>query len=278
MSDLDTFKEQILKDGERLGPDDRFSFRCHPGLSCFNKCCGDVNIVLTPYDVLRLRRNLGLSSTEFIQKHTVRPFTKDQQLPVVLLKLEDSKPNKPCSFVGEQGCTVYADRPWACRMYPVGSASARTESDPDGPEFFFLMREEPCDGFKEGSREVSIREWMDDQKVGPYQDAGESFKQISLHPHFRQGGTLNPQQMEMFFTACYDLDRFRAFIFESSFLSKFEVEPALLETLRTDDEALLDFGVRWLRTSLFREGLIPVKDEARKACEQKLAAARPKQG
>jgi uncharacterized protein len=275
MNDLESFKEQILKEGERLGPDHRFSFRCHPGLSCFNKCCGDVNIVLTPYDVLRLKKRLGLSSTEFIARHTVRPFTKEQQLPVVLLKLEDSKPGKPCSFVGEKGCMVYEDRPWACRMYPVGSASARTESDPDAPEFYFLMHEDPCDGFQEG-RELSIAEWMQDQQIAPYNEAGEGFRQISLHPHFRQGGTLNPQQMQMFFAACYDLDRFREFVFESSFLSKFQVAPEELEKLRTDDEALLEFGFTWLRTALFREPLVPLKDEARKVYEAKMAASRPR--
>lgn len=272
---MESFKEQILKDGERLGPEHRFSFRCHPGLSCFNKCCGDVNIVLTPYDILRLKKRLDLSSTEFIARHTVRPFTKEQQLPVVLLKLEDSKPGKPCSFVGEKGCTVYEDRPWACRMYPVGSASAKTDADPDGPEFYFLMREEPCDGFTEG-REISIAEWIKDQQIEPYNQAGDRFKQISLHPHFRQGGTLNPQQMEMFFLACYDVDRFREFVFGSSFLKKYEVSEELQEVLRKDDEALLEFGYVFLRTTLFSEPLIPVKEEARKTYEAKMAAARPK--
>ena len=36
--------EKILKDYPRLGPDDRFKFACHPGVSCFNRCCGDVNL------------------------------------------------------------------------------------------------------------------------------------------------------------------------------------------------------------------------------------------
>ena len=29
-------EEQILKDAPRLGPDDKFKFACHPGVSCFN--------------------------------------------------------------------------------------------------------------------------------------------------------------------------------------------------------------------------------------------------
>ena len=91
--------------------------------------CGDVNIVLTPYDVLRLKRRLGIYSTELLQRYSVRPFTKEQQLPVVLLRMQDDQPGKPCPFVTPQGCGVYEDRPWPCRMYPVGVASARTQRD-----------------------------------------------------------------------------------------------------------------------------------------------------
>ena len=52
---LDKFKEAILKEYPRLSPESKFRFSCHKGLSCFTQCCGDVNIFLTPYDVLRLK-------------------------------------------------------------------------------------------------------------------------------------------------------------------------------------------------------------------------------
>jgi len=55
-------QEKILTDSPRLGPDDTFKFACHPGISCFNKCCGDVNIFLSPYDVLRMKRRLEMTS------------------------------------------------------------------------------------------------------------------------------------------------------------------------------------------------------------------------
>jgi uncharacterized protein len=271
MKDFDTLKEQILKEYDRLGPDDSFSFRCHNQLACFNKCCGDVNIFLTPYDILRLKNRLGLTSTEFLKRYTVKPFTKEQQLPVVVLKLDDEKENKPCFFVTEQGCSVYEDRPWPCRMYPVGQASARTEKDPNAPEFYFLMREQPCDGFDEGPT-WTIRQWIKDQGVEQYDEMGEFLRELTLHPHFRAGGTLNPQQMEMYFMACYDLDRFRSFIFESSFLQKYEVEPALAAQLKSDDVALLKFSYRWLRTCLFSEKLVPLKGSTVDQYKERLVA------
>ena len=62
-------QEQILTDYPRLGPDDTFKFACHPGVSCFNRCCGDVNIFLSPYDVLRMKKRLGMTSGDFLEQY-----------------------------------------------------------------------------------------------------------------------------------------------------------------------------------------------------------------
>jgi len=273
MNDLESFKEQILKEGERLGPDHRFSFRCHPGLPCFNKCCGDVNIVLTPYDVLRLRRRLGLSSTELITRHTVRPFTKEQQLPVVLLKLEDGKPGKPCSFVGEQGCMVYEDRPWACRMYPLGTAEPQNPN-PEDHAFHFLLREDLCKGHGQG-RDWSVREWISDQGIEEYDMMCSSFKELMLHPDWIKGEPIPAGKLDMVYMACYDLDRFRRFVFETKFLDYFEVDEARIEVMREDDEELLEFAMQWLRFSLFGDKTMKIRKSVIEAHGRAAQAASP---
>ena len=33
-------------------------FACHPKVPCFNECCRELDLALSPYDVLRLRRAL----------------------------------------------------------------------------------------------------------------------------------------------------------------------------------------------------------------------------
>jgi hypothetical protein len=48
---------------------------------------------------------------------------------------------------------------------------------------------------------------------------------------------------------------------ESSFLNRFEVDDEVIEKIRTDDEALLDFGFDWLRFSLFGEKTIKIKGD-----------------
>jgi hypothetical protein len=68
--------------------------------------------------------------------------------------------------------------------------------------------------------------------------------------------------MHMFYTACYDIDTFRSFVFESSFCDKFEIEPEALEELRTQDEALLRLAFRWLRFAMFAEPTMRVREGA----------------
>ncbi|HKJ01944.1 MAG TPA: hypothetical protein VJ997_05800, partial [Longimicrobiales bacterium] len=69
-------RDRILAEHPRLGPDDPFNFACHPGVSCFNCCCHDVNVFLTPYDVMRLKNRLGIKSGEFLDRYTLAPVQK----------------------------------------------------------------------------------------------------------------------------------------------------------------------------------------------------------
>ncbi len=275
MDDIARLKEAILKEYPRLHKNDSFKFRCHSGVPCFNECCGDVNIFLTPYDIMRLKNNLGITSQEFLAKYTISPFDKNLKYPVLLLKMNDDV-RKSCPFVGDKGCGVYPDRPWACRMYPLGLATSRESSQTIDSEFFFLLQEATCKGFCE-EHEQTIEQWLADQGIEEYNMAGEDFKDITLHPRLQNvKGGLSLQQVEMFHTACYNLDKFRRFIFESSFLDKFEVAPDTLEKLKNDDEALLKFGYKWVRFSLFGEQTLKVKDDVFRAkrleLEKKLAA------
>ena len=69
MEAIEKLKETIRKEYPRLTPKDTFSFKCHNSLSCYNKCCRDVNIFLSPYDVLRLKNALNCTSGTFLDKY-----------------------------------------------------------------------------------------------------------------------------------------------------------------------------------------------------------------
>ncbi|MCB2211142.1 YkgJ family cysteine cluster protein [bacterium] len=248
-------KKKVLQDHERLGLDSTFHFGCHPGVPCFNDCCSDVNIFLTPYDVIRVKNRLKITSAEFLSKYTVMPMHEKQKYPVIMLKMTEDE-HKRCHFVDpEKGCTVYQDRPWACRMFPVGKASPE-EGSSDEP-FYFLMNEDVCHGWDETS-EWTVRQWMDDQNVARWDEEGEKYKAITLHPYLREND-LTPEQMEMFYMVCFDSERFRRFVFESSLLQRIALDDKTVRKMRTSDAVLLDFGYKWLRFSLFREPVLQVK-------------------
>lgn len=261
MREIENLKEAILKDPKefpRLDEDSEFTFRCHPGVSCFNDCCADVNIFLTPYDVLRLKKKLGITSEEFLSKYTIIPFDENLTYPVVLMQMQDNE-KKSCHFVTEKGCGVYEDRPWACRMYPLGMASP--SDGMEGPlqkEFFFLLKEDVCKGFNEDKKQT-VSAWLSDQGMKNYNEIGEEWKQLTLHPYLQKGNTLPPHKIEMFFLATYNLDKFRDFVFGSTFLKKFNIDEETLSKIKEDDTELLHFGFRWLRFSLFGEKTIDVK-------------------
>jgi Fe-S-cluster containining protein len=248
---------EALRGRRQLRPGEQFRFACHPRVPCFNRCCSDVNILLTPVDVLRLARRRGLSTGEFLERHTLTPITKDLHLPVVLLKMEEGE-GKRCPFVGEAGCTVYEDRPWACRMYPLGMAMPPARVGVEPEPIWVLLEDDFCRG-REEEASWTIEGWRADQGVEAREALEAGFRGIVAHPWFIGGRQLDPRRIEMFHTACYDLDRFREFVLNSSFLRRFELDDALVERLRTDDEALLEFAYRWLRFALFAEPTMTVR-------------------
>lgn len=241
----------------RLSSDDRLDFCCNCHHDCFTNCCRDVSIVLTPYDVLRMKRALGIDSSSFLDNYAILSCTRDKKLPIVLLKMKAE--DKRCPFVTDEGCSIYAHRPWACRMYPLGQAQ------PDHPTadehgFYFLIQEEFCHGHGKGNR--TVREWIREQGIDAFEMMGASFQQLMLNEFWRKEEPLSPDKLAMYLMACFDLDRFRRFIFETRFLQLFEVHEERVEALRTDDEELLEFAMEWLRFSLFNEKTMRLKSNA----------------
>jgi len=224
MPDQNVTPQAILQDYPRLTPDDRFTFHCGPALDCFTRCCADVSIVLTPYDVLRMKRALGLDSSEFLQQYTLSPFTREQKIPAVLLKMDPE--TKRCPFVTADGCRIYAHRPWACRMYPLGLAEPDRPTPLDRP-FHFLLREDLCHGHGQGATQT-VRQWLAGQGIEEYDMMGASFKEFMLDHCWNRQEALPPDQIDMYYMACYDLDRFRRFVFESRFLELFEIDETRL--------------------------------------------------
>jgi len=216
-----------------------------------------------------MKKRLGMKSSDFLDKYAILPVQKDMKTPVVVLRMNDDEA-RTCPFLTEKGCGIYSDRPWPCRMYPVGLAAQKDTPDGwQGDRFYFLLQDDVCKGSEE-PREWSVREWIEDQGIDEYDWWGEGFKELTLHEFFEGGGTLSPEKMHMLFIGCYDLDKFREFVFGSTLLERFDVDEDFVDEMRSDDEALLRFAFLWLRFSLFGEKTMKVKAEVAEAFKEKL--------
>ena len=240
--------------------DSRFKFACHKGKECYTHCCSDLNIILTPYDIIRMKNRLGLTCDQFLAIYTKPEMLARTKLPVVTLKmLDDDK--KSCPFITPEGCAIYEDRPVTCRYYPLGMAAFREqEIQPSGEDFYFMVHESHCLGF-DADKEWTVSEWRKDQDVELHDEINKDWIEFMLRKKsFGFQVELSEQSRGMFFMVSSNTDRLRRFIFESSFLDRCDVEKDLLEQIKTDEVALLKFGFDWLQSALFGADKVKLKD------------------
>ena len=248
----------------KLRPEDSFNFRCHRGVACWNKCCHGADITLPPYDILRLTRHFGLRPAEFLERYTVPAEHEGAAMPVVKLKMAGEDGTGACPFLADEGCTVYDDRPSACRYYPLGLISVKLKDSEAKEDFNFLVREDHCLGHAEAHSQT-VAEFCKDQGVEPYEQINRGWIDIlmKLASWRPMGGPLGevptPQARQMFFMVSSDVERLRKFVFESSFLQRYEIPEEALEVVRTSDEALICLGLEWMKGVLFHEPVIEIR-------------------
>ena len=245
---------------ERIGTDSRFKFKCHKEVKCFTTCCRGINIILTPYDIIRMKNRLGLSSEEFLTLYTTPQLLEKTDLPVVTLKLLDDDLSS-CPFVRDDGCIIYQDRPTTCRYYPLGVASLSHKEGVDEDGFYFFVNEPHCLGFEE-ENEWTVTEWRKDQGVDIHDEINADWTDLVVRKRsFPPNINLNEESKKMFFLASYNIDKFRKFVFKSSFLKRYDIDEDTLARIKGDELELLAFGMKWLKWLFFKQGEFKLKSD-----------------
>jgi len=236
-------------------------FSCHKGIACWNACCSNIDISLTPYDILRLKQRLELSSAEFLTKYTV-PYEMEKD-DIAGVKFRPVDGGTACQFMTPEGCSVYEDRPTACRYYPIALVSMRKQDEYVDRDSYALVKEDHCKGHAE-PRTLSIDAYRKEQGADVYDDLARGWRQLILKKKSSGPSVGKPslKSRQLFFMACYDIDQFRAFVASDSFGRLFALPLAEREQLVGDDVALMQFAFRFLRQVLFGEESIPLNDEA----------------
>jgi hypothetical protein len=245
----------------QLNLDDKFQFRCHKGIACFNKCCENIDILLTPYDIVRLKHRFGITSREFIDTYTVDFQMDGHGTPGLKLRTQEKLP--ACINLTPEGCGVYEDRPAACRYYALGLASMRKKDAPRDEDSYFMVKEEHCLGHQEPLVQT-VRDYRQAQGVDLYDEINHEWRQIILKKR-SSGPTVgrpSVRSFELFFLASYDIDGWRDFVASAGFDEVFDLDPAFRQELLQDDVKLLRFGFRLLKQVLFGEQTIALRPDA----------------
>jgi Fe-S-cluster containining protein len=138
-----------------MGRQERFGYVCRRCL----RCCHHKWIQLNPYEVARLARNRGQTTTQFRKAWTVGGAG------IYLRQTEDGA----CVFLGADGCTVHPDRPLVCRLYPLGRHVSL-----DGEERFSHAKPHPL---SEGvfTDEGTIGDFLEEQGAAPFIQAADDY-------------------------------------------------------------------------------------------------------
>ncbi len=254
----------------RLQADDRFCFSCHQSVSCWNQCCHNADVTLTPADILMLTKELGLQPAEFLAQFTVPDIWDKSDLPVAKLRSDEANRGACVFLAGDEGCGVYAARPATCRYYPMGLASVKMAEAHTKEDFYFLVKEAHCKGHAE-DKSQTVAEFRVQQGVEALDEINRGWIDIMMKMmSWRSVGgpsakKISTQAKKMFFMVSTDVSAFRRFVFETKFLNTYAIDEDMVELLKTSDIALLQLGFDWLKNVLFNEQTINMKEDVLQA-------------
>lgn len=230
--------------------DSEFQFECHSGVECFTFCCRNVDMILYPYDIIRLKNSLQLDSEEFVRNHTYLQKGDNPFFPTVKLKLGDDD-RKSCPFLRDSGCTVYPDRPSACRTYPLEMAVDRTKIGTTPDEYYFMTDHPYCLGHRE-DKSFSVNSWIRNQRLIDYNVMNGYWAGMDslfrLNPWKGEGAAGEKQQLA--FMVCYNIDGFRRFAKQHNLLKQYRMAKDVKRRIEAEDSELLKFGFEWLKMIL----------------------------
>ncbi len=156
--------------------------------------------------------------------------------------------------MNDEGCGIYKDRPTACRYYPLGLLSMRKKDTVGDEENYALVEEDHCLGYQENKTQT-IAEYRKEQGLEEYDPLTREWRRLVLKKK-SAGPTIgkpSAMSLQLFFMASYNVDQFQKFVTSEQFQENYDIDPELLEKLKTDQLEVMKFGAEFMRHVLFGE-------------------------
>lgn len=156
---MDQRLKNILDDLEnrKIGMDDTFMFRC----TMCGKCCTHrEDILLNPFDIYRMAKELNMQPHEFFNKYCDTYLGGDSRM--VIVRILPRGTIRRCPLMRNQKCMVHKVKPSVCALFPVGralKANVGDTADTMDFEVEYFIQDIHCG---DPSEPHTVREWLSD--------------------------------------------------------------------------------------------------------------------
>ena len=147
-----------ISDGKRYTSNDMVKLGSNECEGCFACCQGmDDTIILDPYDIYRIVKNLNLSFEVLLGKMIELSVVDGIILPHMKMSNVSSK----CVFLDEKGrCSIHSFRPGFCRLFPLGRIY-------ENGSFTYFLQVNECK--KNNRTKVKISKWLEESDIKKYE-------------------------------------------------------------------------------------------------------------
>lgn len=208
-------------DKMKIGVDEPFKFHC---TMCGKCCIHREDILLTPKDMYRMAKKLGITPEELFEQYCETYIGSDSRIPIVRLKPRGSV--RRCPLLKDRKCSLHDAKPAVCAMFPIGRClmmDAKTSSPEhittDDIQFIFT-----APGCGDDSETHTVREWLSEFDI-PIED--EFFVKwqhtiVELGKLMREAEKIcSEHTMEMAWTAAF-VALYLGYDMKKEFLPQFE--------------------------------------------------------
>lgn len=153
---------KMIENGEieKVSKDDTFKFGCK---AC-GQCCRNRNdIMVSPYDIFKIAKYLGMTTEAFCQKHTLFHMGPHSGWPIITIKFKEKSENDTvCTFLkhkeGKFLCEIHEAKPYICIAYPLGRMVKWNKGEEVANEIDYILQDVVCNADKKTEQKVS--DWL----------------------------------------------------------------------------------------------------------------------